>query len=61
LRNYKSRWGTVETPLLYTHVGRALHEPSRGSHVGGLSQKIIRRSPAWVCRAIGEVFYRWAA
>lgn len=61
LRNYKSRWGTAETPLVYTHVSRAPPVLSHGSSVGGLSRQIIRRSPPWVCRAIGEVFYRWAA
>jgi hypothetical protein len=28
--------------------------------VGGLS-RVISSSPVWVCRALGEAFYRWTA
>jgi hypothetical protein len=60
LRLYKSLWGAAETPLIYTHVSRIPPAAHHGSSVGGLSRQIIRRSPPWVCRALGEVFYRWA-
>lgn len=61
LRLYKSSWGAVEMPLIYTHVSRTPPPAPHDSSVGGLSRQIIRRSPLWVCRALGEVFYRWAA
>ena len=60
LRLYKSGWGTIETPLVYTHVSRT---PPSGSHlaVGSVSRPIVRRSPLWVCRMLGEALYRWTA
>lgn len=61
LRHYKSAWGTVETPLVYTHVCRNPPRLPHDSRVGVLSRQIIRRSPPWICRAVGEVLYRWAA
>ena len=61
LRLYKSSWGAKELPLVYTHL--ADHPPSDrgGLKVGGLSRQIVRNSPPWVCRMLGEVLYRWAA
>jgi CelD/BcsL family acetyltransferase involved in cellulose biosynthesis len=60
LRQYKSGWGAVESPLFYTHVSRRPPREHRTS-VGGLPRRIIRSSPVWVCRAAGEVLYRWTA
>lgn len=60
LRLYKAGWGAVETPLIYTHISNEppdLHFPKQGN----LSKRIIRSSPTWVCRALGEVLYRWTA
>lgn len=61
LRLYKSSWGAVEMPLFYTHISRTPPAAHHGPSVRGLSRQIIRRSPPWVCRALGELFYRWAA
>ena len=60
LRLYKSSWGATETPLTYTHISHKAPEASQ-LHVGALPKRIIRHSPAWVCRALGEVLYRWSA
>jgi len=60
LRTYKARMGAIETPLVYTHIGSQRPQAGRLS-VGGLPQRIIRSSPPWVCRAVGEAFYRWTA
>lgn len=59
-RRYKTGWGATESPLIYTHVSREAPAPSRPS-VGELPRTIIRRSPLWVTRALGEVLYRWTA
>lgn len=59
-RRYKSGWGAVETPLVYTHVSDRAPGASH-LRVGGLSRRIIRASPLWVGRAMGEVLYRWTA
>lgn len=59
LRLYKAGWGATESPLVYTHV--AATAPAGGPGVPDFTRGIIRRSPAWVCRAAGELLYRWTA
>lgn len=60
LREFKSGWGAVETPLVYTLVGDGTLEPARG-RAGDALATVIRRSPPWVCRGIGELLYKYAA
>ena len=60
LREFKNGWGTREEPLSYTGIGGApVGLPSKRVQraMGGL----IRRSPVWVCRAVGTVLYPYAA
>jgi hypothetical protein len=59
-RRYKTGWGAVEEPLVYTRVSDEAPSAKRPS-VGGLSRAIIRHSPLWVVRAAGEALYRWTA
>jgi hypothetical protein len=59
LRTYKTRMGAEERPLVYTHIARS--PSTKRPNVGGISQRFIQSSPAWVCRALGEAFYRWTA
>jgi CelD/BcsL family acetyltransferase involved in cellulose biosynthesis len=60
LRLYKAEWGAIEKPLVYTHISS--HAPGTAPpSVGGAAKLIIRHSPPWVCRALGEVLYRWTA
>jgi hypothetical protein len=59
-RRYKSGWGAVERPLVYTHISASAPGASRPS-VGELPKRIIRHSPLWVTRALGEVLYGWTA
>jgi CelD/BcsL family acetyltransferase involved in cellulose biosynthesis len=61
LRHYKVSWGAVERPLSYSHVSSSPPTSSGVPHTGGLPKQIIRRSPLWVCRGLGEAFYRWSA
>lgn len=60
LRAFKSGWGAREKQLVYTFAGAA---PAAGT--GGVALRAlgatIRRSPSWVCRAVGEAGYRYAA
>ncbi len=60
LRSFKVGWGTREEPLPYAWVGRA---PVRASshRLERAMGPFIRNSSPWVCRAIGEVFYKYAA
>lgn len=60
LRLFKTRMGAVERPLVYTHIGRRPSGRSR-SGVDDLLRRVIRGSPPWVCRALGEALYRWTA
>lgn len=63
LRAFKSGWGASEEPLIYSFVGHGSSAAERPtSRAGaGLLSPLIRKSPLWVCRAIGEVLYRYAA
>jgi CelD/BcsL family acetyltransferase involved in cellulose biosynthesis len=60
LRVFKTRMGAMERPLVYTHVGRRPPK-EKGPAVGHVLQRAISKSPTWVCRLLGEVFYRWTA
>lgn len=60
LREFKRGWGAVEEPVLYTTIADAPPRPSSGRVTRAMGAVIRRSSPA-VCRAIGEVFYRYAA
>lgn len=60
LREFKSGWGSTETPLVYTVLGEGLPEVGPGRAARALGP-VIRRSPPWVCRALGERLYRYAA
>jgi len=74
LRQFKNGWGTQERLLAYSTLPRrattdrgnpARTMPghlARGLTGGrGVLASMIRRSPSWVCRTIGELFYRYAA
>jgi CelD/BcsL family acetyltransferase involved in cellulose biosynthesis len=60
LRDFKSQWGTREEPLVYSVLSDA---PPRtgGGRATSLMGTVIRRSPPFVCRAIGGALYRYAA
>lgn len=57
LRDYKTRLGATETPLIYGVIGGDIPGASKGKLIG-LMQPIIRHSPKFVCRAAGEILYR---
>jgi CelD/BcsL family acetyltransferase involved in cellulose biosynthesis len=60
LREFKSGWGAREEPLVYSVV--ADRAPVvHSSRAERAMASVIRRSPTWVCRAMGEVLYRYAA
>jgi CelD/BcsL family acetyltransferase involved in cellulose biosynthesis len=59
LRAFKDGWGTSEERLVYTVL--ADREPQRGAgRPLRLCRPVLRRSPAWACRAVGELLYRFA-
>lgn len=59
LRAFKRSWGAVEEPLVYAMLGRPV-ESSSGS-AERLLKPVLRRSPVWVSRGLGELFYRFGA
>jgi CelD/BcsL family acetyltransferase involved in cellulose biosynthesis len=61
LREFKTGWGATEEPLAYSVIGRGLVPKSSTGRMSRALSSIIRRSPTWVCRALGEVLYRYAA
>jgi CelD/BcsL family acetyltransferase involved in cellulose biosynthesis len=61
LRAFKSGWGATETPLVYTVVGGRTQRFGAGQAMTKLAGGVIRHSPPWVCRALGELLYGYAA
>lgn len=58
LRYFKQRWGAEETPLIYSYIGT----PPSDSSVNRLmpfTRTIIQNSPTWLCKATGELFYKY--
>ncbi len=61
LQRFKAAWGAEPVPLRYAATGRAGSRAEADGRLGGLLRAVIRRSPAVVCRALGELLYRYAA
>jgi CelD/BcsL family acetyltransferase involved in cellulose biosynthesis len=60
LRAFKSGWAASEEPLVYTSIGGAAPQPGL-PRAARMLAPLIRRSPRWVCRAVGETLYKYAA
>lgn len=60
LRSFKASWGAAEALLTYTLLGDA---PATGgeSATPGVAKAVIQRTPSIVCRAAGEILYRFTA
>ena len=62
LRAYKRSWGAVEVPLVYGTLGaRADHASASHGRASHLLASAIRHGPLLLCRAAGEILYRYAA
>ena len=61
LRDFKAKWGGVETPLVYSALGDSTRKPAAADDSASLRRAVLRRAPAWVGRAAGELLYRYAA
>lgn len=59
LREFKRGWGTEERRLEYSAL--ADRPPSTGAQSPRALGTVIRRSPVFVTRLLGELFYRYAA
>lgn len=56
LQAFKSNWGAEEIPLTYTYLSTTRLHPTEGT-VMGVMQWLIRSSPSWVCKTLGECLY----
>jgi CelD/BcsL family acetyltransferase involved in cellulose biosynthesis len=61
LRHFKSSWGAREEPLVYSTLGDSGGGSGLSSRGAALLSPVIRHSPSSVCRAVGELLYRYAA
>jgi len=57
LREFKRAWGTSEEPAASTILADAPPGAAGPPALRNLVAQLIRRSPPWVCRMIGELFY----
>ena len=57
LRQFKTGWGAVEEALPYSVLGRV----RTTSPTPGVVRAVVRRSPRFVARGLGEILYRYAA
>jgi CelD/BcsL family acetyltransferase involved in cellulose biosynthesis len=60
LRAFKSAWGGVERPLVYSSLVPGASEGRAGA-AGRALASTIQRGPEWLCRGLGEALYRYAA
>jgi CelD/BcsL family acetyltransferase involved in cellulose biosynthesis len=60
LRSFKDGWGARESSLAYSSITTARLEPSSRGLEDAMAL-LIRHSSPWVCRAVGELFYRYSA
>lgn len=59
LRSFKSGWGAVEEPLVYSYVAEST-PAVRLDRSSALLGPLLRHSPVWVTRLLGQL-YRFAA
>lgn len=58
LREFKLGWGSEEWIAPYSFLADRPPKAARGGTSRRLLTVLIQRSPAWVCRGIGELLYR---
>ena len=61
LREFKRGWAGVEEPLVYTTLVDGEPASEGSGRALDAARAVLSRAPAWVCRASGELFYRYAA
>ncbi len=61
LCQFKRGWGSEEQVLHYSMLADNQPSHSESRLCRSILSRVIKSSPAWVCRAIGELFYKYAA
>jgi hypothetical protein len=61
--NWKTllEWANEEKIMHYSILADRPPKPSKIKRVRPILAKFIQHSPPWVCRVIGELFYKYAA
>jgi lipid II:glycine glycyltransferase (peptidoglycan interpeptide bridge formation enzyme) len=63
LRKFNLMWGAEEEPMMYSHLNAKTiptSEDDEDEHpVIRLVSKSIQNGPDWICKGIGELFYRF--
>lgn len=58
LRLFKSRWGAHEFPLHYSFFPSKKTSPAQAGLLAPIVNTLIRKSPAWMCKLGGEIYYK---
>jgi hypothetical protein len=58
LRKFKLGWGSEEQTLHYSVLADRPPKALVDGKTHRLLSSVIQHSPAWVCRAMGELFYQ---
>ena len=58
LRRFKNRWGCCESPLYYCR-NHEMQNGGLGEKLAPFVTTVINKSPLWVCRLSGELFYKY--
>lgn len=61
LLEFKRAWGSEEKLIRYSVLADRPPSSMSAGRVGHLLSPVIRNSPSWVCRAIGELLYGHSA
>jgi CelD/BcsL family acetyltransferase involved in cellulose biosynthesis len=60
LRRYKTHWGAAESEVFQETLLGSIPRQLEDSLAMRLTSAVIRRSPTFVCRAMGEMLYRYS-
>lgn len=60
LRRFKRKWGAKEVARPSEYLVGRISDSDHDSPVMRLASTVIRHSPTWVCRTLGEFFYRFS-
>lgn len=61
LQRWKAGWGAEAVPLVYATAGGGPRRAGQDGLAASLLGRVIRHTPAVVCRAAGALLYRYAA
>jgi CelD/BcsL family acetyltransferase involved in cellulose biosynthesis len=61
LRHFKSRWGAREFPLCYFNLPVKTRSSYQERFLMSAIPHLIRKTPLWVCKLGGEIYYRIVA